>query len=349
MLIFLFLLGNSTSAVPKIIFDSDIARVDSLGNDISDIDDLGALTILNALANKGLCEVICIVTNSRSDHVVEMIDAVNTYYFNNDIPIGIKGGSSVLIKDQNSYARVIANRFEHSQKSTSAFSSTEVLRRVLSTVTENDTVIYIHADAISSWDFLSISSFLESAPDQVSDMTGWELFNSKVDQLVSYVPCLPNNGVSENCPDWSNQPSSNVAKLQYFLKTYSNQLIGNTTAVEEAHLPTGLWRQSSDHPVKIAYEYYYSQTPPPWHQSNEIPESISIYGDGLGIFYTVTSGANSDLFSQNEEGKFVLEQQKLRWNIQENTPKHSYFYTNPDSKQQLWSRLDELICHQPIP
>lgn len=349
MVIFLLMTVNSTSAVPKIIFDSDIARVDSLGNDMSDIDDLGALAILNALANKGLCEIICVVTNSRSNYVVEMIDAVNNYYYNTGIPIGIKGGSSVLIEDHNSYAKVIASRFNHSQKSANAYSSTKVLRQVLSSISESDTVIYIHADAISSWDFLSIASFVESGPDDISELTGWQLLNSKVDQFVSYVPCLPNDGVSENCPDWSNQPTTNVSKLQYFLNSYSNHLIGNTTAVEEAHLPTRLWQQSIDNPVKIAYEYYYSQTPPPWHESNEVPESISIYGDGLGVFFAITSLTNSHLFSQENEGRFVLHHDKLRWSKQENIPKHSYFYTAPDNKQELWVMLDELICHRPIP
>ncbi|MCC5930277.1 MAG: hypothetical protein JJU28_13595 [Cyclobacteriaceae bacterium] len=339
-------LKHPVLAIPKIIFDSDIARVDSTGRDISDIDDLAALTILNALANKKLIEIIAIVTNSRSNKVVEMIDAINTYYNNPGIPIGLKEGSSWIVEDKNSYARLISGKFKYTQRTIDAPSSTELLRKVLSEVSKNDTVIYIHADCISTYDFLSIASFLESGADAISPLTGWELLNAKVDKFVSFIPCLPNKGVSDNCPAWSNQPSTDVSKLQYFLDNYQNSLIGNTTTVQDAHFPTKLWEQSDDNPVKIAYQHYYSKTPPPWHGSNEIPDSISNYGDGLGAFYLLTS--NDHLFTQIHKGSFIIDQDsKLRWSETKNRENHRYFYAEPKTRKELWVLLDELICHKP--
>lgn len=348
-LILLIAINKSTvTAKPKVIFDTDIANVDSTGHDRSDIDDLGALAILNALSNKQLCEIIGVVAISKSNKVVEMIDAVNTYYNNPGIPIGIKGGKNQLVEDQNSYARHISGLFKYSQSSINAPASTELLRRVLSDVSEDDTVIYIHADNISNWNFLCISTFLESGPDNISPLTGYELLNSKVDKFISYIPCLPNNNVSENCPDWCNNPTTDASKLSYFLEHYRNNIIGNATAVEEAHLPTKLWNQPDDNPVKVAYQYYYSKTPPPWHPSHEIPESISIYGDGLGIIYLITNPSSSQLFNHKENGQFVLdEKNKLRWSAIDKGKNHSYFYTVPSRRKELWEMIDNIICYKP--
>ncbi len=336
------------SAMPKVIFDTDIARIDSSGYDISDIDDLGALAILNALSNRGLCEILCIVTNSRSDRAVEMINAINTYYHNPNIPIGLKHGNQGLIVDRNGYSKYISTKFKHSQRSIDAPSATDLLRTVLSGAAEEDTVLYIHADCISSWDFLSISSLLASPPDQLAPLSGWEMFNQKVDQLITYIPCLPNHGVSDNCPPWSDTPTTNETRLQYFLDHFENAVVGNSTAVAEVHLPTKLWMQPDSNPVKMAYQYYYTNTPPPWHHSAKIPESISIYGDGLGIFYLVGGKFTSKFFIRENHGRYMIDaEQKLRWTNLQDKEDHSYFYTKPETQKKLWKMIDELICHRP--
>lgn len=347
--IIMLLIAPLAQARPKVIFDTDIARVDNTGNDRSDIDDLWALAMLNGLSNQGLCEIIGIVTNSKSNHIVEMIDAVNTYYNNPGIPIGLKEGAVNLIETKKSYAKLISEKFKHSQRSMDAPLASVLLRKILTEVSENDTVIYIHADAIANWDFLCIASFLQSGSDAISQLTGWELFNKKVDQFVSYIPCLPNKGVSINCPDWSNLPTTDASKLQYFIDHFQNALIGNTTAVEEAHIPSKLWKQSDKNPLKMAYRHYYTQTPPPWHQSKEIPKSISIYGDGLGVFYLIANQSSNHLFNSVNNGCFVLdENKKLRWSDKQTKPNHSYFYTVPEKHNELWKLLDELVCRKPV-
>jgi hypothetical protein len=346
--IFLLLINIQTFAVPKIIFDTDIAGIDVNGRDISDIDDLGALAILNAWANKQRCEILCVLTNSRSDKVVEMVDAVNTYYGNPGIPVGLKYGVEGLIEDKNGFSKYISEKFASSLKSIDAPSAANLLREVFTKVSETDTVIYIHADGIANFDFLSISSFLESKPDNTGKLEGWELFNQKVDLFVTYIPCLPNDGVSDNCPEWTNVPATDKLKLQFFLDNFENNLIGNTTAVEEAHLPTNLWKQPDSNPVKMAYEYYYTKTPPPWHSSGEIPESISIYGDGLGIFYLIGNKSIGHLFQRKDKGCFVIDgNQKLRWDQERENKNHSYFFTKPELHQELWNTLDQLICFDP--
>jgi len=336
-------------AVPKIILDTDIARVDEYGKSASDIDDLGALTILNALANRNECEILGIVTSIRSNTVVGMIDAVNTYFNNKDIPIGIKGGNYDLITDQNSYAKLISSRFSHNQNSESAASATSLIRQLLAEASDDDTIIYIHADAVAHWEYLNIGSFLESEPDDISSLTGWELFNQKVDEFVTYMPCMPNDQVSENCPTWNNVATSDATKLQAFLNNYRNIVTGNTTAPEEVHVMTKLWDEPDTNPIKVAYEYYYTKTPPPWQSTPEIPEGISLYGDPLGVLFSIRNQETTDLLTTIDEGSYFLnDNQKLRWDRSSNSKTARYFFTNPNQKDKLYSMLDALMVYSPL-
>ena len=349
-LLVLFVLSvNLALAVPKVILDTDIARVDADGYSASDIDDLSALAILNALANRQECEILCIVTSTRSNTVVGMIDAINTYYHNGEVPIGIKGGNKNLIRDRNSYAKIISKQFTHDQQSIDALDAKSLIRQVLSTTSVSDTIIYIHGDAFANWDYLCIGEFLESESDTFSNLDGWDLFNQKVDEFVSYTPCLPNHQVSNNCPAWADVVSSDTEKVGRFLKKYRNTLTGNTTAPEEVHVETRLWQQQDTHPVKISFEYYYSMTPPPWHQGNQVPDAVSLYGDPLGVFFSIRDRGSTDLLTLETDGSFMLDiEDKLRWGPSSQNHNQQYFFTNPENRIQLNADLDELLNHSPI-
>ena len=70
----------STCAEPvKIIFDTDMAE---------DVDDVGALSILHALADAGEAEILACMISAPHEYVGPCIDVINTYYGRPNIPIG---------------------------------------------------------------------------------------------------------------------------------------------------------------------------------------------------------------------------------------------------------------------
>ena len=74
----------------KLILDTDMS---------GDCDDAGALALLHALADRGECEILAVVTNRRdlTDASAAAVDAINTYYGRGDIPIGTdKNGPTAL-------------------------------------------------------------------------------------------------------------------------------------------------------------------------------------------------------------------------------------------------------------
>ena len=72
--------GNETVEAVKVIFDTDMCF---------DVDDVGALAILHAYADKGEAQIVAICYNEVHKDGVAAIDAINTWYGRGNIPIGI--------------------------------------------------------------------------------------------------------------------------------------------------------------------------------------------------------------------------------------------------------------------
>lgn len=96
-LICVLLCTGAAAPVPKIIFDTDMD---------SDCDDLGALALLHALADKGECEILATVVSSKNPHSPACVDVVNTYYGRPDLPIGQPKGAGA--QKPSKYAKPLA-------------------------------------------------------------------------------------------------------------------------------------------------------------------------------------------------------------------------------------------------
>lgn len=105
----------------KVIFDTDMD---------SDCDDLGALAVLHALADRGECEILATVTSSKNAWSAPCIDATNTFYGRGDLPVGGPKGNGAAKPSK--YAQQIAERFPHDTDPASLPDAMDVYRRVLS-------------------------------------------------------------------------------------------------------------------------------------------------------------------------------------------------------------------------
>lgn len=73
--------GSEGSAIPvKVIYETDFTF---------DVDDVGALAVLHALADNGEAEILAVSYNEIQSRAADAIDAVNTWYGRGDIPIGL--------------------------------------------------------------------------------------------------------------------------------------------------------------------------------------------------------------------------------------------------------------------
>ena len=114
-----------------VILDTDID---------SDVDDVGTLAMLHALADNDEVEILAIIVTSDEKWSPSCADAINTYYSRPDIPIGVLKGQELSTFSK--YAKTIAEEFPHDLKSfEDAFDATELYRRVLASQPERSVAI----------------------------------------------------------------------------------------------------------------------------------------------------------------------------------------------------------------
>ena len=104
----------------KIIYETDMC---------ADVDDVGGLGILQALANNGEAEILAVTYNEVHPDAAAAIDAINTWYGRGDIPIGIYRGT-LRNPDWSSYLEHVA-KFPHDLENEDAPSALDVYRQVL--------------------------------------------------------------------------------------------------------------------------------------------------------------------------------------------------------------------------
>jgi purine nucleosidase len=168
----------------KVIFDTDMA---------SDVDDVGALAILHALADLGEAEVLAVGISSRNEHVGPCLDAINTWYGRPDIPIGYQRGIQVGYprdsgdETESRYAEAVGKAFPHRlARSSDAPDAALLYRKVLAAQPDGSVVIV-------SVGFLSnLRSLLDTPGDAVSAWSGEELVRRKVRLWVCMGGKFPN-------------------------------------------------------------------------------------------------------------------------------------------------------------
>jgi len=88
----------------KVILDTDMS---------GDCDDAGALALLHALADRGECELLAVVTNRKdlANASAAAADAINTYYGRPNIPIGTGRQNPTALQRTSPYAAALRDGF----------------------------------------------------------------------------------------------------------------------------------------------------------------------------------------------------------------------------------------------
>ena len=161
----------------KIIFDSDMGP---------DFDDVGAITILHALAAKGECKILATMASDGYPYIAPTLEVFNGYFCHPEIPIGVPGADAPAFSCPNHWNDSLTVKFLHKTKTNKDYpSATEVYRKVLAEQEDNSVVIVTVG-------FLSnLSSLLQSKPDEYSQLGGRELVAKKVKKWVAMAGGFP--------------------------------------------------------------------------------------------------------------------------------------------------------------
>jgi len=161
----------TAAAKPGLIIDTDMS---------TDVDDVGAVCIANAMADAGDVELLAVVHNTGIDNGVAAISALMTYYGREHVPIGAyMGDFDNTLKGP--YVDDLANNFPTQVQNRSQVPDAVTVYRQVLAAAENNSVI------ISSIGFTTnLEGLLKSKGDQHSPLSGVELLKAK-GKLLSWM------------------------------------------------------------------------------------------------------------------------------------------------------------------
>lgn len=161
----------------KIIFDTDMGP---------DYDDVGAITILHALADKGECEILATMASDGYPTIAPTIEVFNRYFKKPGIPIGVPGPDAPNFSCPNHWNDSLVVNYLPKPKTNKDYpSATEVYRKVLSAQKDNSVVI------VTVGFMSNLADLLKSGPDQYSKLSGKELVAKKVSKWVAMAGGFP--------------------------------------------------------------------------------------------------------------------------------------------------------------
>jgi hypothetical protein len=157
----------SAAAKVKIIFDTDFG---------GDADDLGALAMLHGFVERKEADLLAIMVWSTEASAVPAIDAVNRYYGHPNIPIGARSGP--LHTAEWNYSKAISDKLPNRLNAATVPEATALYRKILAENRDRSIVL------VTVGPLLNIKRLIESGPDAYSPLSGKELLNRKVKQVV---------------------------------------------------------------------------------------------------------------------------------------------------------------------
>ena len=167
----------SSSNPVAVIFDTDIGP---------DYDDVGAITMLHALADSGQATILATVASSKYPRVAAVLSVFNTYFGRPNIPIGVPKGQAVADGDQQHWSDTITTRYPHQITANDQVpDAVTVYRQVLSKQPDNSVTI------VTVGFLTNLANLLNSPPDTISALSGQELVQKKVRKLVSMAGKFP--------------------------------------------------------------------------------------------------------------------------------------------------------------
>jgi hypothetical protein len=263
-----------------VIFDTDMD---------SDCDDVGALAILHALADRGEARVLATVSSSQNPWTAPCIEVINTWYGRADLPIGAPRGKGPALKSP--YTRGVAESMPHKIKTTAdAPDAMEVYRRVLEDA-RDDTVVIIAVGTLTN-----LANLLE-LPAEARHPSGPDLINRK----VRFLACMGGNFVGSPARDDLKLGNHNFqTDREATLRTIPRWprpliFVGREIGSVPSRLKAGarLAQTPAGNPVRLAYQLYFGGTVKDRHLAD--PTTVLFAVRGLRDYWDIHATGHMDL------------------------------------------------------
>lgn len=301
----------------KIIFDTDMGP---------DFDDVGAITILHALAARGECEILATVASDAYPYIAPTLEVFNRYFQKPNIPVGSPGVDAPNFSCPNHWNDSLVVKYLPKVKTNADYpSAVEVYRKVLA-AQEDHSVVVVTVGFLSN-----LADLLKSGPDKYSSLGGKDLVAKKVKKWVAMAGVFP-SGKEFNV---IKHPEASVYTLQNWptsalfsgFEIGDKLLTGNKVAVQG----------TKGSPVQWAYQYClsnYSEKPTLNRKSWDHTAVLCAVRNPEDYFYVIGNGT----FECNSDGSNI-------WNADKNSG-HS-FLVHKYPYEKIVRILDDLMLYEP--
>jgi inosine-uridine nucleoside N-ribohydrolase len=309
--------GIPNKPVP-VIFDTDIGP---------DYDDVGAMALLHAFADKGECTILATIASNKFKFTAPVLDILNTYFKRQGIPVGVVRGNAMDIGSNQKWDSMLESRYPHHLRNNEQAEDALTLYRKLLGAAKDNSITIITVGFLTN-----MSNLLNSAPDQFSPLNGRELVRQKVKQLVSMAGCFDNRmgAFTEFNVKMDPGASQNVFENWPGTILFSGFEIGS-------NIFTGLPIVNSTiqhSPVKDVFAWNIPLDPQDKNGRMSWDETaVLVAVRGTGAYYDLVPGKiigkpdGSNSWNVNSEGHYYLKEKM--------------------PVAEITNLLDELIMHQP--
>lgn len=144
-----------------------------------DYDDVGAITIMHALADKGEANILATVASTKYEGVAAVLNVFNTYFNRPNIPVGVPKGNALELRDFQHWTDTLIARYPHKIKSNAEAQDAVVLYRKILAAQPDKSVTIVTIGFLTN-----LSNLLNTTADQYSTLSGQQLVEKKVKLLV---------------------------------------------------------------------------------------------------------------------------------------------------------------------
>jgi inosine-uridine nucleoside N-ribohydrolase len=171
------LIHAQSEKIKAVIFDTDMGP---------DYDDVGAITLLHAFADSGKVKILATIASTKYEGVAAVLNVLNTYFKRPSIPIGVPKEKAITQKDWQHWTDTLLTNYPHSINNNNEVPDAATLYRKILAQQRDKSVTIITVGFLTN-----IANLLQSKPDQYSVLTGTDLVNKKVEQLVCMAGKFP--------------------------------------------------------------------------------------------------------------------------------------------------------------
>ncbi len=299
-----------------VIFDTDMS---------TDVDDVGALATLHALEDRGEAEILAIGVSERNQWQPLCVDAINTYYGHDDIPMGRAPSSGVRFGSK--YTKQIAKEYPRSRDwsiSVDAPLAVDVYRRVLSNQPDNSVVM------VSVGFLTNLAHLLDSPPDKHSNLVGRELVEKKVRLWVAMGGKMPEGTETNLMVD--EKASMHVMEHWPTEVVFSPLKIGGNIRTG-----AGLSALPKDHPIRHAYKLHKGA----FEDHSSFDQSAVLYA-----VRGIDGGPASDYWALSDQGWMEVDEDGKNTWVSDPDGKHRYL-KEKRAPEKIAREIERLMMHMP--